>query len=990
MPVCPNCGHANREVARFCEQCGAALTSGPAQAQPQRRIVTVVFCDLTGSTELGDAVDPEPYRELLARYFERMAAVVERHGGVVEKFIGDAVMAVFGVPVAHEDDALRAARAAVEMREVLPTLGLTGRIGVMTGEVVTGTEERLATGDAVNVAARLEQAAPPGEILIGRPTLRLVEDAVEVEPVEPLHLKGKPEPVPAFRLRAVREAPERRHDMPFVGRREEVRLVGDAWERARAERRCVLVTVVGEAGVGKSRLVAEALEPLEAWIVRGRCLPYGDGITYWPVVEVLKQLGVSPPEDAAAVAVRVLLGEVDSTSSPDEIAWAFRKTLEHAAAERPLVVVFDDIQWGEETFRDLIEHVALLSTGAPILLLCMARPELVERRPTWPVTIRLEPLADELVDALIPSRMQPELRERIAATAGGNPLFIREMLAMTNGGGIEVVVPPTLKALLAARLDQLEPGERSVLEHASVEGEIFHRGAVQALAETGTDATPRLAALVRKELIRPERAQLAGEDGFRFRHGLIRDAAYDTLPKTARAERHAQLAAWFEHHAAALVEIDELVGYHLDQAVRYRTELGLPDDDGITRAARRRLTNAGLRAARRQDFPAASRLLERAASLVPAAEIDLAVESALADVLVWTGRTEEAMRRADALAARAAAGGNRVGELCARIQAARIRLDVHPDEDTTDLAGLVAEALPLFEQADDQLALYLGQAAIASVAMAEGRFDDGVHAFDQASLHADRAGHDPAELLGDRAWVRFMGTTPASELLAWLDEHEARAGSDQFFRAYRGWSLGRVGRFDEARRIIADARAEQADRGGGLLLANLVAFESASIELLAGDPAAAAEFAAEGCRLHEELGELQYLAGSAAVLAEALYELDRLDEADAWSARSAELAPGMWFETPWRGVRAKVLARRGAHEEAQLLARSAVELLEVTHEIDRLGFAYADLAEVLRLGGRDDEAAAALRRSLEQFERKDALVMADRVRARLTELEGTS
>src|SRR5207245_947822 len=297
--------------------------------------------------------------------------------------------------VLHEDDALRAVRAAVEMRDALPELGIEGRIGVMTGEVVTGTEERLATGDAVNVAARLEQAAQPGEVLIGQPTLALVGEAAEVELLEPLELKGKAEPVAAYRLLGVRSVPERRHEARFVGRERELALVREVWERVQAEQRCELVTIVGDAGVGKSRLAAELLASIEATVVRGRCLPYGEGITYWPVVEVLKQLDVRHPEGAAEAAIRSLLGESEAATSTEEIAWAFRKTLEQAAAQRSLVVVFDDIRWSEETFRDLIAHVALLSTNSSILLLCMARLELVERHPAWPVTLRLEPLADD-------------------------------------------------------------------------------------------------------------------------------------------------------------------------------------------------------------------------------------------------------------------------------------------------------------------------------------------------------------------------------------------------------------------------------------------------------------------------------------------------------------------------------------------------------------------------------------------------------------------
>src|SRR5919197_2395660 len=538
----------------------------------QGKTVTVLFCDITGSTSLGESIDPEAFRELITRYFDRMKAIVEAHQGTVEKFIGDAVMAVFGVPTAHEDDALRAVRAAAEMRDALPELGVQARIGVNTGMVVTGTEERLATGDAVNVAARLEQSAEPSEVLLGEPTLQLVREAVEVEPVEPLALKGKTQPVAAHRLVRVNEAPERRHETPFVGRGRELALVRDGWERAQSEQRCELVTVVGDAGVGKSRLVAEALS--EAAVVSGRCLPYGE-----------------------------------------EIAWAFRKTLEHAAAEHPLAVVFDDIHAGEETFLDLVEHVALLSSGSPLLLVCLARPELTERRPTWPVTLRLESLPAEDVERLIPDGISDSVRERISRAAGGNPLFVNEIVAMAIADD-EVVVPPTLQALLAARIDQLECSERTVLECGAIEAETFHRGAVQALAAAEPAVTPRLAALVRKELIAPEKPVIPGDDGFRFRHLLIRDAAYDALPKRARADLHARFAGWLEEHGAALVELDELLGYHLEQAVRYREELGEPADEAVAASGRERLTAAGRRALQRLDFQAAGHLLDRAAAPV--------------------------------------------------------------------------------------------------------------------------------------------------------------------------------------------------------------------------------------------------------------------------------------------------------------------------------------------------------------------------------------
>jgi class 3 adenylate cyclase/tetratricopeptide (TPR) repeat protein len=990
--VCARCRHANNEGAKFCEECGYSLAVVPAGAKEQRKTVTVLFCDLTGSTALGETLDPERLRALLARYYERMKGIVERHGGSVEKFMGDAVMAVFGVPVLHEDDALRALRAAAEMRDALPELGLQGRIGVMTGEVVTGTEERLATGDAVNVAARLEQAAEPGDALIGAPTLALVGDAAEVAPFEPLVLKGKAKPVHAYRLLNVRDAPERRDETLFVGRDREVAVVGEVWERVRADQRCELFTVVGEAGIGKSRLVAEALGAIEARVVRGRCLPYGDGITYWPVVEVLKQLGMLPDDEAVAVAIRSLLGETEAVTSAEEIAWAFRKTLEHAASERPLVVVFDDIQWGEETFLDLVEHVALLSSGASILLLCMARPELAQRRSTWPVTLRLGALVDEDVEELIPESFPVELRERIGRAAAGNPLFIREMLSMAQESEVDVVVPPSLKALLAARLDQLERGERIVLERAAVEGEIFHRGAVQSLTASETQVTPRLAALVRKELIRPERSQLPGEDGFRFRHLLIRDAAYNALPKLTRAELHQRFAAWLEQHGTELVELDEILGYHLEQACRYRAELALPPDDALTAAARRRLSAAGHRAFSREDSGAAVRLLERAAALVPPSEIDLALELVLATSLIVAGRGGEALQCARSLTERASAAGNRVAELCGRIRECLFDVYLEPEGAIEKLAAMLEEAMPVFQAADDDVALYLGYTARGHVAASRGQYDAMLEAYDHAAVHAGRTELPYEQLLLARTGGRLSGTTPVPELLTWLDEQKARGVSSQYIRGLWAEALAMRGRFDEARAILAEARTKLAERGGRLWLAVTTGHSSARVELLAGDPAAAAAFGEEGFRLLSELGEKSAQASAAGVLAQALYALDRLDEADAWAGRTAEIAASddLGAQMVSNQVKAKVLARRGEHGPAERLAREAVAIAEDTDMLDAQGDTYADLGEVLLLTGKGGQAVAALEQAVARYERKGNHVSAQRAQTRLAELRAAA
>jgi tetratricopeptide (TPR) repeat protein len=653
--------------------------------------------------------------------------------------------------------------------------------------------------------------------------------------------------------------------------------------------------------------------------------------------------------------------------------------------------VFDDIQWGEQTFHDLIEHVALLSSGAAILLVCLARPDLSERQPAWPVTLRLEPMAEEEVAALMGELLSASLRVRIAHAAGGNPLFVEEMLAMAAQADGEVLVPPTLQALLAARLDQLDTAERNVLERGAVEGEIFHRGAVQALTADDALVTPRLAALVRKQLVRPDLTQLPGEDGFRFRHLLIRDAAYDGLPKAVRADLHARFAAWLEHHGAGLVELDELLGYHLEQAVRYRAQLGLPDDPTLIQAARRRLTAAGRRAKVRQDNPAAASLLERAVSLTPAPEIELALESDLIDVMLEGGRFDEAMRRANSLAERAAAAGDRISELCGNIKQATMRTYLEPEGATERLTALVEDALPVFEAAGNEFALYTAYLALGQGENMRAQIDAALDAYERAAAHARLAGL-PDELLGWRSAMRLAGTTPVSEALAWYEEQRDREALNANLRGYHAHALAMLGRFEEARAMLADARAQLADRGNAMWFAALTGQTTVEVELLSGDPASAVEFGEQGCRLLDELGERSYLSTAAGWLGQALCAVDRLDEADAWAGRAAELGASddLYTQLLWRQVRAKVLARRGDLAGGERLAREAVAIGERTDLLDRTGDAYADLGEVLSLGGRAEEAAEALRRALECYHRKGNLVAEQRTEARRAELQSAA
>jgi len=930
--------------------------------------VTVVFCDVVGSTALGESVDPEALQGLLLRYFERMKGIVEAHGGSVEKFIGDAVMAVFGVPVAREDDALRACRAAVEMRAALPELRVEGRIGVNTGEVLAGTEERLATGDAVNVAARLEQAAGAGEVLIGAQTLALVAPAVETGEERLLDVRGKSERVAGYPLIGVREAVERSHASRFVGRRRELEQLAAVWDLALAGPRCELVTVVGEPGVGKSRLVAEGLEQIDARVVRGRCLSYGEGITYWPVVEVVKQLDALPSDERAATAIRSLLGVGEAVAGTDEIGWAFRKLLEEQA---PLVVCFDDIQWGEETFLELVESAALLSTGAPLLLLCMARPELLDRRAGWPVTLRLKPLPGEDAVELVGDAVSAEAREQIVRAAGGNPLFLTEMVALSDESSGEVEIPPTLRALLTARLDQLDELERRVLERGAVEGELFHRGTVQALAPEETALTPRLAALVQRDLVRPDRPVLPREDAYRFRHLLIRDAAYDALPKATRADLHRRFAAWLDEHGQSLVELDEILGYHLEQAARYVVELGGLDSD-LAEEASRRLATAGERARWRGDWEAAHSLLGRAVKLVEQPDVHLEVAFAMSHVAARDAERllEDAARRADDRA-------DATGAALARALAAQMRLWTGEGSiDEAEELGLAA--LPLLEAREDHAGIAQVWFALAyGVYNYTDRSEQIVQAAEMARRYETLAGRPHHRTDALRAYALLYGPRPVCQVLRALDALDSTVRVE----LVRANLLAMSDRIDDAR-ALARTVAEQALELGQSPYPDL-----AEIESLGGNHDAAVEQIGLWLDSDREHGITGNVAYTLAWLGRELALAGRYEEAERRVTQAREHpdnAPAP--QALWRQASALVHASRGEHTDAEALAREALTHVNKTDSPGKQADAYCDLAEVLEAAGYRDAAIVVWRDALERYERKQIIPLARRVRDRLSSL----
>jgi class 3 adenylate cyclase len=668
-----------RVVDRPSEQATLPIPPVP-RSRDTRRTVTTLIADLRGSTLAGEPLDPESARVPLDRCFQVLRPVLERHGGTVEQVVGDAVLAVFGMPLIHEDDALRAVRAAFEMRDALAALygrletelgvRMTMRVGVNTGEVVVASGTGSAgpvTGDAVNVAARLQQAAGSGEILLSEGTHHLVRWAIDAEPTGAIGTRRRSGPTPAFRLLAVNPGltgHEQRFDSPLVGRGRERRLLEAAFEQATADETCQLFTLLGPAGVGKSRLVHEFLRLVrpEAQVLRGRCPPYGERVAFWPVAETIKQAaGISDADTAAEVRAKIgallgadqrpsaiadqvaaIMGLSETPSSSEETFRAIRSVYESIARVRPLAIVFDDAQWGEPFFLDLIEHLADASRGAPIFLLVIARPELLDDRPGWAggklhaTSVLLGPLNEAEVSQLVAnllggSAASPSVERKIAEAAEGNPLFVEEFLAMLVEDGLvrraddewvgvadlaTIAMPASIKALLAARLDRLPITEREVLELAAVIGKTFTREAVEALVEP--DALPevarRLESVVRREIIRPDRSSPDILDAYRFRHILIRDAAYATLSKGERAELHERFADFQERAAGdRLSEYEEVIGYHLEQATHYRQGLGRNDERtrDLARRAAQLLGAAGIRAIQRGDGLASNRLLER-------------------------------------------------------------------------------------------------------------------------------------------------------------------------------------------------------------------------------------------------------------------------------------------------------------------------------------------------------------------------------------------
>jgi class 3 adenylate cyclase/tetratricopeptide (TPR) repeat protein len=1056
--ACPNCGEQNPAKFRLCGYCGTALA--PAlPPQEERKTVTVFFSDLKGSTNLGEALDPESLREVMTQYFDSMTRVLRRHGATIEKFIGDAIMAVFGLPKLHEDDALRAVRAAKETQVAVAELNeelmrrygisLTVRTGVNTGEVVAGdptTGQRLVTGDTVNVAARLEQAAPPAEVLIGELTYQLVRGAVEVEEVEPLELKGKAERVPAYRLLSVSEAAtegfERRQDAPMVGREHEMATLSTIFRRAVDEHACRMATVIADAGVGKSRLVREftTAQAEEATVLRGRCLPYGEGITFWPLVEVAREAAVieqDDPPDEARSKLAELTGDDEVTarlasaiglSSEQfpvaETFWAARRFLEMIGQNRPVTVVIDDIHWAEQTFLELITHLVERVEGASVLLLCTSRHDLLETHAEWALDpnaerIVLQPLTDEdaarVVSGLLgEAGIAGEVQDRIVIAAEGNPLFVEQMLSMMIDNGAlhyaddrwepsgdlaDLDVPPSIQALLAARLDLLGREERSVIEPASVIGLSFAEAAVTELApEPVRPKVPdHLTSMTRKQLVRSTEVDSPEDLGYRFQHILIRDAAYNGLLKRARANFHEQFAVWAEElnrRQGRSQEYEEILGYHLEQAYRYLSELGTLDEHatGVGARAAEKLAAAGRRAMARGDMPAAVNLLRRAAACLPYQSIErLRLLPDLAEALMEIPEFEEA----DRVLGEAIAGAESHADPVLGGTAELVRLLLQ--QYSTEEGGWSAKALesvertiPVFQRNDDNAGLALASRIKISIHNTANDFSESAAAAEEVIRYARLAGDPRLERRGAVGYAQssLFGPTPVDEAVARCEELVAAAVGDRRTEALVQNSLAQLysmqGKFDLARSTWATADASLRDLGMGLFSAAL-SITRGQIELLAGDLETAETVLERGYTALESMGGAFLLTGVAGVLGRVSYAQKRLDKVDGLSTTIEGLADAddLDAQTDWRLLRALARANDGHHHEALQLAREAVELSSITDAPLLQGWALTALADVLGAAGQEAERDAALQQALDLYRTKGDLVTVAQLESRL-------
>jgi DNA-binding SARP family transcriptional activator/tetratricopeptide (TPR) repeat protein len=995
-------------------QTTAIAEPAPVPAGEQRKTATVAYCDLVGSTALGDRLDAEGFRAVVERFVDTCTAVIEQHGGTLADLSGDAVIGVFGVPRAYEDDALRAVRASAEIAETLAPLDLEARVGVATGELVVGGRLAAPTGDAVNVAARLQAKSRPGEVLLDAATHARCREAVSVHSFE-VRLKGKPEAVTAYRLLAPPTEPtpfQRRLDVPLVGRERELDDLQNVFERM-VERRDPCVTIIlGAPGVGKTRLAREfgASIGSRAQVVTGRCVAYGQGTAHGPLRElVIDAFGADRPrerivealsgdDDATAVANDLLAaaGLGQSATTRQETLWAVRRAMRSLAIRRPLVIVVEDAHWAEETFLDLLENLVDLSAGVPLMVLCLARPEFAEERASWlgrrqnARIVRIGPLSIREARAHVDHlgrNVDAELRARVVDQAGGNPLFAEQLLshALERGGSLET--PATLEALLAARIDGLDAAERAAIDAAAVVGEEFTLAAVnELLPEELRGTSPgAVAALVRRDFVRPERSATTA-DAFRFCHSLVHETAYAAILKRRRAELHEAFASWLEQQPGGQ---EALIGAHLELAHASLVDIGAEGTQtaAIAHRGAKWLGAAGWEAVRVGNFVSAEALASRALTLADDAD------PGRADALIARGNALMNLRRNPEAADmfREAAAGESGAARRAELYLLQQRANVDPALQLSDVTGMEANARAAalaFEKAGDDRGSYVAWIVVHNVLYFRGRYEGALEAVERAITYGRRAGQLEARLLSRPMILHLYGPTPSSQALehaAELMAAEPGAATTADTLAYGGVLHAMRGDLEQARDWVGRSQALWRDigaDGGGWY------GEESNVNVLAGDwPAAEASLRAQ-CELLDEPGLENVFATYAATLAHVLLELGRDSEAEEWAeeARRRATPIDLPVQAAWRAVRARVLAGRGAFGEAEALARESISLAEETDDLWGRGDVQLRFGEVLTRAGRLDEARAKVADALRSYEAKEHLVGIARARRKLDAL----
>jgi len=959
----------------------------------ERKLATVLFADLVSSTALVSGQDPEITRRRVTSFFDGVQRCIETHGGTVEKFAGDAVMAAFGIPIAHEDDADRAVRAGLGILDHVRELGLEARVGIEAGEVVVDeTDSTFATGEAVNVAARLQQAAAPGEILMGEAAHRLTVGRIEAESAGPLELRGFRNPIAAYRALAARDGqPHAKVSAPFVGRISELELLENTLDRTIRDRRPHVFTVYGEPGVGKSRLIREFLAGVEGTtILTGRALPYGEGVTYWPLAEMVKAAAGITDDDPMETAkqklieccgdeaIAELLGlasgvmeAVEGERGAPEIAWAAREFADELADVQPLIMVFEDIHWAEEPLLELIDHLAQWVRERALLILCLARPELLDVRPGWgggrvrSTAIELEPLgradSEALADALLEEhQVTGKVRARLLDKAEGNPLFVEETVRMLVEQGADGGdrIPDSLQAMIGARIDRLPAGAKIVLQRGSVIGRTFWAGAIDHLSpEYDLDELEDLLddLLLRDLVTREERSTIGGEAAYRFKHVLIREVAYGGLSKSGRAEYHTRFAEWLREKADK--EVIEIRAYHLDQACLLYAELDGHPPEELARTAAKALASAGKRALALESNLSARKLLLRSVEL----ESTLGRRFLAARAAWQLGDLPVVRDEMTVLVEQAVAEGDRA--IQSRALTALSEVASSLDVELVRAAELADEALAVVE-ADDhdgrfraldrraRVARWAGREAEAEeylqqaleAARAAARKDHEARAALQlAGIYVSRMEEDKAEPLIDRALAL---AEESGSIVARASAAQSKGGLHRVRRQYEeaeGWLTKALDLYRETASVPEIAWTSR---------------QLAQVAWETGNPAKAEKLFRESIRLLAPMKERGTLCESQRLLAQLLLAEGRIDEAEKFALAGLETvsAEDVLSRATTRVALAQVRAAQGRDEEAETLFGEAVEIITGSEYCRVLLDVLPPYADFLRAREREPDA----------------------------------